>query len=54
MIYLHFPDAGRFYMIAIYGKDEKDDLSASEKKDHRELAIAIKAAVLKGRTRENR
>ena len=41
-------------MIAIYGKDEKDDLSASEKKGYRELANAIKATVLKQRTKENR
>ena len=53
VIYFHLPDAGLFYMIAIYGKDEKDDLSASEKKDHRDLATAIKAAVLKRRTKEN-
>ena len=54
MIYFHLPDAGRFYMIDIYGKDEKDDLSVSEKKEYRELANAIKAAVLKRRTKENR
>ena len=54
VIYFHLPDAGRFYTIDIYGKDEKDDLSASEKKEYRELANAIKAAVLKRRTKENR
>jgi len=50
VIYFHLPDAGRFYMIDIYGKDEKDDLSASEKKDYRDLSTAIKATVLKQRT----
>ena len=54
VVYLHLPDAGRFYLIDIYGKDEKDDLSASEKKDHRAVAVAIKATVVKGRTKENR
>jgi hypothetical protein len=43
VIYLHIPAARRFYMIDIYGKDEKDDLSAAEKKMLRQLAARLKA-----------
>src|SRR5947209_1447375 len=32
VIYLHVPAARRFYLLDIYGKNEKDDLSAGEKK----------------------
>lgn len=32
IIYLHIPEAERIDLISIYGKDEKDDLSAAEKK----------------------
>jgi hypothetical protein len=38
VIYLHVPEAKRFYLLDIYGKDEKDDLSAAEKKQLRQLA----------------
>jgi hypothetical protein len=37
LIYLHIPEARRFYMIDIYGKNEKDDLSAEERKFLRAL-----------------
>lgn len=37
VIYLHVPTAKRFYLLDIYGKDEKDDLSADEKKQLRRL-----------------
>lgn len=42
VIYLHVPAAGRFYMLDVYGKNEKDDLSASEKKELRKLAEQLK------------
>src|SRR5688500_8309477 len=32
VIYLHIPAARRFYLLDLYGKDEKDDLTAKEKK----------------------
>jgi len=38
VIYLDIPEAERIDMIAIYGKDEKDDLSSGEKKVLKELA----------------
>ena len=42
VIYLHIPEAKRFYMIDVYGKDEQDDLSPAEKKLFRQLAAALK------------
>jgi hypothetical protein len=42
VIYLHVPEAKRFYMLDAYGKDEKDDLSPDEKKELRELAEQLK------------
>ncbi|MEX0717342.1 MAG: type II toxin-antitoxin system RelE/ParE family toxin [Planctomycetaceae bacterium] len=42
IIYLHVPEAKRFYMLDIYGKDEKDDLSSDEKKTLRALAQELK------------
>ncbi len=42
VIYLHVPTAKRFYLLDIYGKDEKDDLSAGEKKQLRQLAEQLK------------
>lgn len=32
VIYLHVPEAKRFFMIHLYGKDQKDDLSRTEKR----------------------
>lgn len=42
VIYLHVPTAKRFYLLDIYGKDEKDDLSADEKKQLRQMAEQLK------------
>jgi len=42
VIYLHVPTAKRFYLLDIYGKDEKEDLSAAEKKQLRQLAEQLK------------
>jgi hypothetical protein len=32
VIYLHIPEVNWIYLLDIYGKDEKDDLSAGERK----------------------
>lgn len=45
VIYLHVPAARRFYLLDVYGKDEKDDLSANEKKALRLLAETLKREV---------
>lgn len=42
IIYLHVPEARWFYMIDIYGKDEKDDLSNDEKKFLSELCDELR------------
>lgn len=39
VIYLHVPDADRIDLLAIYGKGQKEDLSESEKKVLRALAV---------------
>ncbi|HEV3145932.1 MAG TPA: type II toxin-antitoxin system RelE/ParE family toxin [Gemmataceae bacterium] len=46
LIYLHVPEAKRFYMLDLYSKDEKDDLSAKEKKQLRQLAEELKQLAL--------
>jgi hypothetical protein len=42
VIYLHVPDAKRFYMLDIYDKDEQDDLNANQKKQLKRLADQLK------------
>ena len=42
LIYLYVPEARHFYMLDIYGKDEKDDLTSDEKKQLRMLAFELK------------
>jgi hypothetical protein len=42
VIYLHVPEAKRFYLLDVYGKDEKDALSAKEKKHLSKLAELLK------------
>ena len=42
VIYLHVPAARLFYMLDLYGKDEKDDLTPAEKKQLRLLAEQLK------------
>ena len=49
VIYLYLPDARWFFMLDIYGKDEKDDLSPSEK-----LVLAGWAEKLKQQARQVR
>jgi hypothetical protein len=42
VIYLHVPEAKRFYLLDVYDKDERKDLSASEKKELSKLAADLK------------
>lgn len=49
IVYLHVPEAKRFYMLDVYGKDEKDDLSPAEKKVLRELAEQLKKEAIAAR-----
>jgi hypothetical protein len=40
--YFHDVDLGEIFLITIYAKNEKEDLTQDEKKDLKELANAIK------------
>jgi hypothetical protein len=42
VIYLYIPEARWFYLLDIYGKDEKDDLSAVEKRVLSRIAEELK------------
>jgi hypothetical protein len=42
VIYLHVPEAKVIYLITVYGKDQKDDLSAEDKKSYRRLVQKLK------------
>ncbi len=53
IIYLHVPAANRFYMIDIYGKNEKDDLSGGEKKLLKQLVQQLKKEVSAKSKRSN-
>jgi len=46
VVYLHVPEADRVYLITIYGKDQKDDLSAEDKKLYRKLVQLLKQEAL--------
>jgi putative transcriptional regulator len=46
IIYLHLPETGQFLMLDVYGKNEKDDLTPTEKKELRELAREYKNRVI--------
>jgi mRNA-degrading endonuclease RelE of RelBE toxin-antitoxin system len=51
LIYLHVPEAGQFLMLDVYGKDEKDDLTAQEKKELSALAREYRKQVLEAARR---
>ena len=56
VIYLYIPEAKRFYLLDVYGKNEKDDLSAKDKKHLKKLAqgLTLEAiAAYKGWLKEN-
>ena len=44
VIYYHFPDDEQIWFLTIYGKNEADDLSASQKKSLKELIDTEKEA----------
>lgn len=46
VVYLHIPEVSRCDMLLIYSKDEKDDLTAKEKRILTELAHQAKAEAL--------
>jgi hypothetical protein len=46
VIYLHIPEVDQFLMLDIYGKGEKEDLGAADKKLFRKLARDYKTAII--------
>ncbi len=54
VIYLHVPEVDRILLLDIYGKDEKDDLSAAEKKVLRRLAEDFRRQTLQSWKRKDR
>jgi hypothetical protein len=48
VVYLHIPEVLRIDLLAIYGKNEKDDLSTEDRKALAALARQAKAEALAG------
>lgn len=42
VIYLHLKLKGRIYLVFVFAKDERDNLTASQKKDLKKMVEAIK------------
>src|SRR5262245_3751993 len=42
VIYLHIEELDQIHLITVYGKDQKDDLSADDKKLYRQLVRILK------------
>ena len=42
VIYLHIPQANLIYLITVYGKDQKDNLTGEEKRLYRQLVQVLK------------
>jgi hypothetical protein len=57
VIYLHNPEAKWFYLLDIYDKDEREDLSAAQKQELSTLVAVLKReakAALSRRSRSKR
>ncbi|MFI5457255.1 MAG: type II toxin-antitoxin system RelE/ParE family toxin [Isosphaerales bacterium] len=42
VIYLHIEESDQIHLITVYGKDQKDDLSADDKRSYRRLVQNLK------------
>jgi hypothetical protein len=42
VLYVHTPEGGRIDLVTVYGKDERDDLSASELREFCAAARALR------------
>jgi putative transcriptional regulator len=51
VIYLHIPEVDKFLMLDVYGKNEKEELTPTEKKELRELAGEYKKHVVEAARR---
>lgn len=54
VIYLHVPEADIVYLMDIYGKGEREDLSATEKKLLKSLALRYKQEALRHDDKKDR
>ena len=54
VIYLYVPEAKWFFMLDIYGKDEKDDLTTAQKKTLSQLVDELKRQALAASHRSSR
>jgi hypothetical protein len=54
VIYLHIDEADQIHFITVYGKDQKDDLSAEDKKFFRQLVQVLKDQARGSRGSERR
>lgn len=54
VIYLYVPEAKWFFMLDIYGMDEKDDLNASQKKTLSQLVDELRRQALAASHRNSR
>ncbi len=53
-IYIHVPDADRIVLVALYGKDKKDDLTENEKRALHALAATLKQEALQSLHRKRK
>jgi hypothetical protein len=54
IIYLHVPEANWIYLIDVYDKNKKDDLSADERKVLKRLADNFKLEAVRSLTKRNK
>ena len=54
VIYLHVPEVNWIFLLDVYGKDEKDDLTAAEKKVLRQLAQKFKEEAISNVSRKRK
>jgi hypothetical protein len=49
IVYLHIAESDEIYLITVYGKDQKDDLTAEEKRLYRQLVRFLKDRAVRSR-----
>jgi hypothetical protein len=52
VIYLHVPEVDWIFLLDVYGKDEKEDLTADEKEVLKRLADEFKRSAIQNRSQE--
>jgi hypothetical protein len=52
VIYLHLPEVDQIHFVTIYGKDQKDDISAEDKALYRKYVQILKAHARRSRSQE--